>query len=157
MQSVVDSFYPEPGKLAAIIVEINSDIGDLCHGWACATPGDQFIDRDICTFNNDLNLPGLAVPDPPCQSQIVCLLFCRTSIPDALNVARDKQVGTIFLRFGVRRSHSKEVCSGHMVYTLYRTERVRAGFHPLEFCLGAHLVPTSTYLIRYSIRNLVEG
>lgn len=157
MQSVVDSFYPEPGKLAAIIVEINSDIGDLCHGWACATPGDQFIDRDICTFNNDLNLPGLAVPDPPCQSQIVCLLFCRTSIPDALNVARDKQVGTIFLRFGVRRSHSKEVCSGHMVYTLYRTERVRAGFHPLEFCLGAHLVPTSTYLIQYSIRNLVEG
>ena len=117
MKSVVDSFYPEPGKLAAIIVEINSDIGDLCHGWACATPGDQFIDRDICTFNNDLNLPGLAVPDPPCQSQIVRLLFCRTSIPDALNVARDKQVGTIFLRFVVRRSHSKEVYSGHMVYT----------------------------------------
>jgi hypothetical protein len=60
-----------------------------------------------------------------------------------LNVARDKQVGTIFLRFGVRRSHSKEVYSGHMVYTLYRTERVRAGLHPLEFCLGANLVPTS--------------
>jgi hypothetical protein len=38
-----------------------------------------------------------------------------------LNVARDKQVSTIFLRFGVRRSHSKEVYSGHMVYTLYRT------------------------------------
>ncbi len=50
--------YPESDKLAAIVAEVNLDVGDPCHGWACAAPGDQVIDRGICTLSDDLNLPG---------------------------------------------------------------------------------------------------